>query len=82
MGIIGHGRGPAAALSMFDRMQAEGFKPNENTYGTMIRVFEQRGQWQGAVEMLHAMKAVGITTNTSTYNAIISACEKVNLIEP
>ena len=61
---------------LFESMRGERVQRNSVTYEAAIRVCENGGQWQQALELFEGMLDEGVRGNTMTYIAAIIACGK------
>jgi pentatricopeptide repeat protein len=75
-----HGKGKEA-LALFEEMQKEGIKPNDQTIACVLKACCEAGLIENANEILFSMeRKLDIKPNEYHYNCLLTACAKEGLL--
>lgn len=62
------------AIDAFNKMKEFGVKPNQVTYGALIKLFSRTREYNKAIEFVQQMKEDGLSPNREIFNMVLQSC--------
>lgn len=74
--VAGKALQPDRAKHLYDQLLMGGFRPNVNTFTSLIAGCQKTGRWQDAWAYVDVMREQGVQPNVRTYTTLMSACTR------